>query len=134
MYARIEFTKKPLHVFQTTIDLNNPYNNVELYPSNLKTPDPQRETTSSQCKNNTYAGHRSFCGVNHDLFHYSNQTTAAGINARNGEIVSHYGNYGRSVLSISKDKVAEVFPPNFSASVIFGDNTCLLYTAYAADE
>lgn len=50
MYARIEFTKKPLHVFQTTIDLNNPYNNVELYPSNLKTPDPQRETTSSQCK------------------------------------------------------------------------------------
>ena len=125
MYARIEFTKKPLHVFQTTIDLNNPYNNVELYPSNLKTPDPQRETTSSQCKSNTYAGHRSFCGVNHDLFHYSNQTTAAGINARNGEIVSHYGNYGRSVLSISKDKVAEVFPPNFSASVIFGDNTRL---------
>lgn len=125
VYARIEFKKKPLHVFQTTIDLNDLYNSIELYPSNKRTPDARRETTTSQCRNNTYSGHRVFCGVNHDLFHYSYQTTAAGINARNGEIVSHYGNWGRSVMSISKEKVAEVFPPNFVASVLFGDETRL---------
>lgn len=124
-YTRMSFKKKKLDVHQTTIDLNNPYNNVELYPSNKKTPDSKRETTTSQCINNSYEGHRVFCGVNHDLFHYSGQTTAAGINVRNGEIVSHYGNWGRSILSINKAKKAEVFPPNFVASLIFHDGSSI---------
>ena len=123
VYTYIEFTQKPIQLHQITLDLNNEYNAVEVYPSNGKTPDASRETTSSQCKSNSYEGHRAFFGVNHDLFHYTGQTTAAGINVRNGEVVSHYGDYGRSVMSISKDKVAEVFPPKYSAKVICPDQT-----------
>ena len=123
MYTHIEFTQKPIQLFQVTLDLNDEYNAVEVYPSNGKTPDATRETTSSQCRRNSYEGHRAFFGVNHDLFHYSGQTTAAGINVRNGEIISHYGDYGRSVLSINKDKVAEVFPPCYEAKVICPDQT-----------
>lgn len=123
VYTHIEFTQKPIQLFQVTLDLNDEYNAVEVYPSNGKTPDATRETTSSQCRSNSYEGHRAFFGVNHDLFHYSGQTTAAGINVRNGEIISHYGDYGRSVLSINKDKVAEVFPPCYEAKVICPDQT-----------
>lgn len=123
VYTHIEFTQKPIQLHQVTLDLTDEYNTIEVYPSNGKTPDVSRETTSSQCKNNSYEGHRAIFGVNHDLFHYSGQTTAAGINVRNGEIISHYGNYGRSVLSLNKDKVAEVFPPKYEAKVICPDAT-----------
>ena len=123
VYTHIEFTQKPIQLHQVTLDLTDEYNTIEVYPSNGKTPDVSRETTSSQCKNNSYEGHRAIFGVNHDLFHYSGQTTAAGINVRNGEIISHYGNYGRSVLSLNKDKVAVVFPPKFEAKVICPDAT-----------
>ena len=74
VYTHIEFTQKPIQLHQITLDLNNEYNAVEVYPSNGKTPDASRETTSSQCKSNSYEGHRAFLGVNHDLFHYTGQT------------------------------------------------------------
>ena len=39
VYTHIEFTQKPIQLHQITLDLNNEYNAVEVYPSNGKTPD-----------------------------------------------------------------------------------------------
>ena len=34
VYTHIEFTQKPIQLHQITLDLNNEYNAVEVYPSN----------------------------------------------------------------------------------------------------
>lgn len=121
-YTSIKFYKKVVNLHQLTVDLNEPLNTVELFPSHGYAPDLSRETVSDQCLRNSSEGHRVVGGINHDLFYYTNSALCAGINARNGEIVSNFHNWGRSILSISKDKKAEVFPPKFEANVVLPDS------------
>jgi len=121
-YTHIHFPSKPLHLYITKVDMNNPYNRMEQYQSNNRVPDRSRETTLSQTRSNSYEGHKVFAAVNHDFYDFTSNHNCIGMNARNGEIM-HGGGWGRSAIVIDNLKRAYVISPKQESQVIFADDT-----------
>ena len=57
-YTKIAYRDKPVLMWVTTIDLTNPYTQIEQVQSHNKVPDVSRETVMSMSRSNTYPGHR----------------------------------------------------------------------------
>ena len=67
-YTKIAYRDKPVLMWVTTIDLTNPYTQIEQVQSHNKVPDVSRETVMSMSRSNTYPGHRVCAAFNHDFF------------------------------------------------------------------
>lgn len=120
-YTKIAYRDKPVLMWVTTIDLTNPYAQIEQVQSHNKVPDISRETVMSMSKSNTYAGHRVCAAFNHDFFVYESGV-CIGANISNGEIPFASG-WGRSIFAISQDKTAGVFHPSLVAKILLSDNS-----------
>lgn len=123
LYSKIQFPDAPLYVYVAKIDLTNPQNQIEQIQAEGKVPSAALETTTNQCKRNTYANHRVVCGVNHDFFSWSTGTTMS-INVSNGEIPS--GSWLQSsILAFNSDKEAYTFHGNLDAKVLLPDKSTI---------
>ncbi|HOO18839.1 MAG TPA: phosphodiester glycosidase family protein [Paludibacteraceae bacterium] len=120
-YTKIRYKDKPLLIWVTTIDLNNPNNKIEQVQSHNKVPDIARETVMDMSKNNTYKNHKVCVAFNHDFFVYE-AGVCIGLNISNGEIPYSNG-WGRSLFAISEDKTASVFAPNLDAKINLPDGS-----------
>ena len=124
-FTELIYPEKPLAIYITTVDLTNPHNLIESYPSNGKVPDASGQTTSAQCKDNTTEAHRVVMGINHDFFDI-NGGVAIGTNIRNGEM-THNGEWqngklmNRAVLTIDDTKRANILNPVYFMNIIFPD-------------
>lgn len=120
-YTKIAYRDTPVLMWVTTIDLTNPFTQIEQVQSHNKVPDVSRETVMSMSKNNTYGGHRVCAAFNHDFFVYESGV-CIGVNISNGEIPFASG-WGRSIFAISQDKTAGVFHPSLTAKILLSDNS-----------
>lgn len=131
LYSKIQFPDAPLFVYVAKIDLTNPHNQIEQIQAEDKVPSASMETTSSQCKRNTYANHRVVCGVNHDFFSAATGTTMS-INVSNGEIPS--GSWLQSaILAFNSEKEAFTFHANLDARVVLPDNSSVVIDFFNAE-
>ena len=119
-YTKIIYHNKPLIIWYTTIDLTNPYNQVEEVFSRNQVPDPLRWDIAEHYKGNSRPGHQVKVAWNHDFFSYE-AGTCIGINISDGQV--GYTPWGRSILAITEDKKAEIFAPNFKGKIITADKT-----------
>lgn len=119
-YTKIIYHERPLIIWYTTIDLTNPYNQIEHRQSRNQVPDVNRwdiETFYRECSS---PGHQVKVAWNHDFFVYE-QGICIGMNVSDGRFTNLTG--GRSMLAITKDRHAEVFRAPVAASVIAADGT-----------
>lgn len=120
-YTKIRYKDKPLLIWVTTIDLNNPNNKIEQVQSHNKVPDLTRETVMDMSRNNTYPNHKVCAAFNHDFFSYEHGI-CIGFNVSNGEIPYSSG-WGRSLFAISEDRTASVFASNLDAKINLPDGS-----------
>lgn len=120
-YTKIAYRDKPVLMWVTTIDLTNPYTQIEQVQSHNKVPDVSRETVMSMSRSNTYPGHRVCAAFNHDFFVYESGV-CIGVNISNGEIPFASGS-GRSIFAISQEKTAGVFYPSLISKILLKDGS-----------
>ena len=120
-YTKIAYQKKPVILWYTTIDLSNPYTEIKQVQSNDRVPDVPRETVMSMSSRYTKPEHRVCVAFNHDFFSYD-QGICIGVNVTDGEIPYGTG-WGRSLLAVSADGVADVFYPQLAATVNLPDGS-----------
>ena len=114
-YTKICYKDKPLMIWVTTIDLNNPSNTIEQTQSHNMVPNVSRETVMDMSKRNTYQNHKVCAAFNHDFFSYE-EGICIGLNVNKGEVAYGAG-WGRSLFAISEDKTASFFAPQLDARI-----------------
>jgi len=119
-YTKIIYPDKPLIIWYSTIDLTNPYNQVEQVMSRNQVPDVNRWDVMTFYKENSKPGHEVKIAWNHDFFVYESGICIGG-NISNGQITHLLT--GRSMLAITTDKKAEIFLPGYDTKIITADKT-----------
>lgn len=120
-YTKIAYSKKPVVIWLTTVDLSNPYTEIRQVQSHDKVPDVSRETVMSMSKRYTTLGHKVCAAFNHDFFSYD-QGICIGVNVTDGEI-SYGSGWGRSMIAVSEDRHAGVFYPKLEGNVVLKDGS-----------
>ncbi len=120
-YSKIYFKGKKMLIWTTEVDLTNPHNKIEQVQSNHKVPDLTRWNVMEHFRNNSYEGHQVCVAFNHDFFSYDDGI-CIGLNVSDGEI-PYGGGWGRSLLTISEDKKANVIQPVLNCHVILPDES-----------
>lgn len=128
-YAKYIYRSKPVIVWFAEIDLSNQYTKVEQVQSRHSVPDPVRWDVMTHYRENDRENHRVKIAWNHDFFSYDGGV-CIGLNISEGEVT--WNKWGRSLLAINEDGLAEVFYPALDAHVTAPDGTTVVIDYYNA--